>query len=141
MATSKPSVCSKMFSLACSSWAFSRNNISYNFVTPCLLSSRMISLTCSRNFSDFVSSCGSLLLRQTCDTLMTCSSFLGCSSTWKTPNLCYFRFQNQLQLRTSPISYLSCQEQSSGRDVVSVEPGEGVEHVEPLHVDNGRVDT
>lgn len=37
--------------------------------------------------------------------------------------------------------YLGCQEQRGGRDVVSVEPGEGVEHVEPLHVDNGCVDT
>ena len=37
-------------------------------------------------------------------------------------------------------SYLCSQEQSCGCYGVSVEFCEGVEHVEPLHVDDGRVD-
>jgi len=38
------------------------------------------------------------------------------------------------------IWYLSCKEQGSRCYGVSVEFSEGVEHVEPLHVDDGRVD-
>jgi len=35
---------------------------------------------------------------------------------------------------------LGCQEQSSCCDGVSVELCKGMKHVEPLHIDNGRVD-
>ena len=73
-------------------------------------------------------------------TLMTCSSLRGCSSTFNIKiGINGISEMNQGFINLSDY-HLCGEEEGCGCDGVSVEAVEGVEHVEPLHVHDRRVD-
>ena len=74
-------------------------------------------------------------------TLITCSNFRGCSSTWI--GTCYLKmaFLTTSTEKEILVCYLGSQKQRSCCDEVSVKLGETVEHVESLHVYYRCVDT
>lgn len=83
---------------------------------------------------------GSWGLRHAWATLITCSSFRGCSSTFAARKsaagaMTWWRFTNT-SCRPERQAHL----QILGKmTYIPVEPCEGLDHVEPMHVDNGSV--